>query len=97
MSNQDVQLNCKDLIMSTKTIAAAKFRNNFASTLDAINDDDVLIITRRGKKERVLVDLDKFEDLLAASNPNYLKEIEEARKQAENGEVFSMDEVFGNL
>lgn len=83
--------------MSTKTIAAAKFRNNFASTLDAINDDDVLIITRRGKKERVLVDLDKFEDLLAASNPNYLKEIEEARKQAENGEVFSMDEVFGNL
>lgn len=83
--------------MSTKTIAAAKFRNSFASTLDAISDDDVLIITRRGKKERVLVDLDKFEDLLAASDPKYLKEIAEARRQAANGEVFTMDEVFGNL
>lgn len=83
--------------MSTKTIAAAKFRNNFANTLDAVSDDDVLIITRRGKKERVLVDLDKFEDLLAASNPEYLNEIAEARKQVANGEVFSLDEVFGNL
>jgi len=83
--------------MSTKTIAAAKFRNNFASTLNAVNDNDILIITRRGKKERVLVDLDKFEDLLAASNPEYLKSIAEARKQAKAGEVFTMDEAFGNL
>lgn len=83
--------------MRTKTIAAAKLRNNFAKTLDSLEGEDVLIITHRGKKDRVLVDLDLFEDLLAASNPKYLEEIAEARKQAANGEVFSMDEVFGNL
>lgn len=83
--------------MSTKTIAAAKFRNNFASTLDSINDDDVVIVTRRGKKERVILDIDRFEDLLAANNPEYLKSIEKARKEAQNGEVFSMEEVFGNI
>lgn len=83
--------------MSTKTIAAARFRNNFASTLDAIKDDDILIVTRRGKKERVILDIDKFEDLLAANNPAYLKIIAKARNEAKNGEVFSVEEVFGNL
>jgi prevent-host-death family protein len=83
--------------MSTKTIAAAKFRNNFSSTLDAIGDDDVLIVTRRGKKERVVIDIDKFEDLLAANNPKYLKEIEKSRQQFKDGEFFTMEEVFGNL
>ena len=80
--------------MGTKTIAAAKFRNNFSGTLEAVGDDDVLIITRRGKKERVLVDIDKFEDLLAASNPEYLKSIKEAR---EGKEVFSHKEVFEDI
>lgn len=83
--------------MSTKTIAAAKFRSNFASTLDAIKDNDILIVTRRGKKDRVVLDIDKFEDLLAANNPEYLKKISQARKEAKKGEVFSIDEVFGNL
>ncbi len=83
--------------MSTKTIAAAKFRNNFADTLDSVTEDDALIITRRGKKERVLVDVDMFEDLLAASNPEYLKSIKQARTEASAGNVFSMDEVFGGL
>lgn len=83
--------------MGVKSIAAAKFRNNFSSTLDAVDDNNVLIITRRGKKERVLVDIDKFEDLLTASNPEYLKTISKARKEAKNGEVFSIDEAFGNL
>jgi len=83
--------------MTTKTIAAAKFRNNLSSTLDAVGDNDIVIITRRGKKERVLVDVDKFEDLLASSNPSYLRSIAKARKEAKSGEVFSLDEVFGNL
>ncbi len=83
--------------MSTKTIAAAKFRENFAGTLNAVGDDDVVIITRRGKKERVLVDVDKFEDLLAASDPEYIKSIVKAREEAKSGNVFTFEEVFGNL
>lgn len=83
--------------MSAKTIAAAKFRENFASTLNSVGDNDVVIITRRGKKERVLVDIDKFEDLLAASDPEYIKSIAKAREEAKKGEVFTLEEVFGNL
>lgn len=80
--------------MSTKTISASDLRSNLADTLEAINKDDVLIVTRRGKKERAIVDLDKLEDLLAASNPDYLQKIREAR---ESKEYFSHEEVFGDL
>jgi len=38
--------------------------------------------------------LDKLEDLLAASNPDYLQTIREAR---ESKEYFSHEEVFGDL
>ena len=54
-------------------------------------------MTRRGKKERAIVDLDKLEDLLAASDPKYLESIAEAREQIKKGEVYSFEEVFGNL
>lgn len=80
--------------MSTKTISASDLRSNLADTLEAINKDDILIVTRRGKKERAIVDLDKLEDLLAASNPDYLQKIREAR---ESNEYFSHEEVFGDL
>ena len=83
--------------MSAKVIAAAKFRNNFADTLNSVKKDNFIIITRRGKSERVLVDIDKFEDLLAASAPEYLAEIQKSRKEAQKGELYSIDEVFGSL
>lgn len=83
--------------MSTKTISASKLRNNLADALDSISDDGVLIVTRRGKSERAIIDLDKLEDLLAASDPEYLKSIAEAREQIKKGEVYSFEEVFGDL
>jgi len=83
--------------MGTKTISASKLRNNLADALDAVNRDDVLIVTRRGKKDHAIVDLDKLEDLLTASDPEYLKSIVEAREQIKKGEVHTFEEVFGNL
>ena len=80
--------------MGTKTISATKLRNNMADALDSISDDEVLIVTRRGKSERAIIDLDKLEDLLAAGDPEYLKSIKEAR---ESKEWFTHEEVFGNL
>lgn len=80
--------------MGTKTISVSGLRSNLADALDAINKDEILIVTRRGKKERAIVDLDKLEDLLAASDPQYLRQIKEARA---NKEYFSHEEVFGNL
>lgn len=80
--------------MSTSTVSASSLRSNLADALDAIHNDDVLIVTRRGKKERAIIDLDRLEDLLAASDPKYLKKIREARTSRE---YLSHDEVFGDL
>jgi prevent-host-death family protein len=80
--------------MGTKSISVSDLRNSLADALDAVSPDDVLIVTRRGKKERALVDLDKLEDLLAASDPDYLARIKEAR---DSKEYLSHDNVFGDL
>jgi PHD/YefM family antitoxin component YafN of YafNO toxin-antitoxin module len=80
--------------MSTKTISASKLRTHLADALDSLDSEDVLVVTRRGKSEKAIVDLDTLEDLLAASNPKYLKSIKEAR---ESNEYFSHEEVFGGL
>lgn len=80
--------------MGTKTISASALRSNLADALDAVSENEILIVTRRGKKERAIIDLDKLEDLLAASDPEYLKSIKEAR---ESKGYFSHEEVFGDL
>ena len=80
--------------MGTKTVSASDLRSNLADALDAVNKDEILIVTRRGKKERAIIDLDKLEDLLAANDTEYLKTIKEAR---ESKEYFSHEEVFGDL
>jgi prevent-host-death family protein len=80
--------------MSTKTISASNLRTNLSDALDSVNGEDIIIVTRRGKKERAIIDLDKLEDLLAANDPAYLKKIKEAR---ESNEYFSHEEVFGDL
>lgn len=80
--------------MGTKTITASKLRSNLADALDSLSDDEVLIVTRRGKSERAIIDINKLEDLLAASDPQYLKSIKEARQSKE---WFTHEEVFGNI
>jgi len=83
--------------MGTKTISASKLRNNLADALDSVSDDEVLIVTRRGKKDHAIIDLDKLEDIMAVSDPEYVKSIAEAREQIKKGEVYTFEEVFGNL
>lgn len=80
--------------MGTKTISASELRINLSDALETVNKDEILIVTRRGKKERAIIDLDRLEDLLAASDPTYLKSIKEAR---ESKEYFGHEEVFGDL
>lgn len=80
--------------MGTKTISASDLRSGLADALDSVNKDEIIIVTRRGKKERAIVDLDKLEDLLAANDPEYLAKIKEARKSKE---YFSHEDVFGDL
>ena len=80
--------------MGTKTISASHLRNGLSGALDTVSAHDILIITRRGKKERALVDIDMLEDLLAASQPGYLKKIKAAR---ESTEYLSHEDVFGAI
>ena len=80
--------------MGNKTLTVSELRTNLADSLDSIKNDEVLIVTRRGKKEKAIIDLDKLEDLLAASDPAYLKLIKEDR---ESKDYFSHDEVFGDI
>ncbi len=83
--------------MSTKTITISRLRDNLAAAFNEISKEDVLIVTRRGKTEHAIVDLDKFEDLLASSDPQYLKTIQKAREEYRKGEVLRFDEAFGNV
>jgi len=80
--------------MGTKTLTVSELRSNLAEALDAIQIDEILIVTRRGKKERAIIDLDRLEDMLAASDPEYLAEIREARVSKE---YFSHEDVFGDI
>ncbi len=80
--------------MTTKTVSASDLRTNLADALDAVQNEDILIVTRRGKKEKAIIDLDRLEDLLAITSPEYLKTIKEARNSKE---YLSHDEVFGDL
>ena len=84
--------------MSTKIINSTKLRKNIASVLDAISEDNsICIISRNGQQKHAIIDLDYLEDLLAISNPRYLQEIAEARQQAKAGQVFALEDVFGDV
>ncbi len=80
--------------MGTETVSASELRNNLSDSLEAVDNDTILIVTRRGKKERAIIDLDQLEDLLAVANPEYLKLIKEARASKD---YFAHDEVFGAI
>lgn len=80
--------------MRIKVISTSTLRGSLADSLDAIGRDDILIVTRRSKKERAIIDLDKLEDLLAASNPAYLEKIAESRR---SDDYFSHEDAFGDI
>lgn len=80
-------------IVSTTTL-----RNNLAAVLTEVGKRrNYLLVSKKTKLVSAIVNLDFFEDLLALASPKYLKSIKEARGQYKRGEVFTLDEVFGEL
>ena len=80
-------------IISTTTL-----RNNLATVLTEVGKRrNYLLVSKKTKLISAIVNLDFFEDLLALASPKYLKSIKEARGQYKRGEVFTFDEVFGEL
>lgn len=81
-----------------KTVQSSTLRNQMAHALREVGARrKFMLVTRNGKPVSVLVNLDFFEDLLAANSPRYVKSIREARQDYRKGRVFSHDQVFGVL
>ncbi|MBI4744719.1 MAG: type II toxin-antitoxin system Phd/YefM family antitoxin [Actinobacteria bacterium] len=81
-----------------KTVKATMLRDHLADVLKEVSKGKgYFIVTKKGHPVSALVNLDFFEDLLAATSPEYLEGIKEARADYEAGRVFSHKEVFGEL
>ncbi|PSO43047.1 hypothetical protein BRC19_03290 [Candidatus Saccharibacteria bacterium QS_5_54_17] len=50
--------------MSTKTIKASELRNHFGKELQSLTKDDILIITKRGKGDKAVIDLELLKKLI---------------------------------
>ncbi|MFH1723026.1 MAG: type II toxin-antitoxin system Phd/YefM family antitoxin [Elusimicrobiota bacterium] len=84
--------------MAYQTIPATTLRNHLADALKALaGTKKFLLITKKQRPVSAIVDIEFFEDLLAAASPEYLKSIREAREDYTRGRVFSHQDVFGKL
>ena len=82
----------------SRIIQSSDLRNHLADALNSLSGKQrYLLVARNQEIHAALVDLDFFEELLAARSPEYRKSIREARKNFERGEVASHEEVFGKL
>ena len=73
-------------------------RNNLADAISEVTDrKDFLLVAKKGKITSAIVNIDLFEDLLAIANRDYLKSIKKARKEYEKGDIFTHDQVFGQV
>lgn len=81
-----------------KSVKAATLREHLSDVLNEVSQSkSYLIITKRGRPVSALVNLDFFEDLLAATSPEYLDSIKEARADYKAGRLFTHEDVFGEL
>jgi AAA15 family ATPase/GTPase len=78
-------------------VTTTTLRNNFADSLEEVIKKDYLLVAKRGKIISALVNIDLFEDLLASRNKKYLSSIRKAREEYRHGEVFTHNEVFGEI
>jgi len=73
-------------------------RNNLADSIKEVQENkDYLLVSNKGKITSAVFNIDLFEDLVALSNKDYVKSIQKARKEYEKGEVFTHEDVFGEL
>jgi prevent-host-death family protein len=77
-----------------KTIDSTNLRNHLKDALLAVSEGQTLIVKTRGKDSAVLIDIEQFEDYLAAQDPEFVKSVEEARASTER---YTPEEVFGDL
>ncbi|MDF1897272.1 MULTISPECIES: type II toxin-antitoxin system Phd/YefM family antitoxin [Rahnella] len=72
-------------------------RTNFANILNQVSDDaDIVVITRRGSRDVVMLDADEYssmvETLYLFSNPANAAHIEASLAQLDSGDTVEIDE-----
>ena len=82
----------------TETLSLAHIKAHLSEVVDRVElQHDRVILTRNGRPAAVLVspdDLEALEDTLdLLSDPQALKEIEEAREEISKGEIVDADEL----
>lgn len=81
-----------------KSIESTKLRNNLAAAISEINQKkDFLIVTKKGEPVAGVVNLDLLEDIEGANSKAFIQSIKEAREQIKRGEVYTHEEVFGDI
>lgn len=81
-----------------KTIDSSTLRANWKDAMSHIKKSKKpLIIKQRNIPTAVLVDIDEYEDYLAAHDKDFLASIKKARSQYEKGDVFDMNDVFADI
>lgn len=81
-----------------KSIESTKLRNNLSAAIDEVNKKkDFLIVTKNGEPVAGVVNLDLLEDIEAANSSSFIASIKEAREQVKRGEVYTHEEVFGDI
>jgi PHD/YefM family antitoxin component YafN of YafNO toxin-antitoxin module len=79
-------------------VSTTVLRNNLADSLKEVTDKkDYLLVSKKGKVTSAIVNIDLFEDLLALASKEYKKSIKKAREEYEKGEIFTHEEVFGDI
>lgn len=79
-------------------VSTTVLRNNLADALKKVaRKKDYLLVAKKGKITSALVDIDLFEDLLDLANKEFKASIKKARKEYEKGDVFTHEQVFGDI
>lgn len=79
-------------------ITSTTLRNNLSNALDKVSGNkDYLLVSRRGKINSALINIDLLEDLLALNNQDYLNSIKKAKQEYETGQIFTHEQVFGEI
>jgi hypothetical protein len=77
----------------TKVIKSTDLRTDYAAIAKEIRGgNNVAVITKRGRPDLALVDLDYLEDLLESQD----KSFQQSLRQAATEKMYSLDEVFAN-
>jgi prevent-host-death family protein len=77
-----------------KVIKATELRTNYAEIANAIRGGkNVAVITKRGRPDLALIDLDYLEDLIESQDRKFQKSL----RQAAQEKAYSLEEVFSTL